>query len=73
MLILFVGVWLLDRHRPKGDNEEYVTINLTIDGDSEDEQGISETATVYELVYVCNLLCKFCRLVEYDSCASDKH
>ena len=39
------------------NNEMYEMIYLTIDGDSEDEQGISETTTVYELVCVCNILC----------------
>ncbi|PWA34284.1 hypothetical protein CTI12_AA620580 [Artemisia annua] len=29
---------LSNRERPKGDNEEYETIDLTIDGDSEDER-----------------------------------
>ena len=50
---------LSNRERPKGDNQEYETIDLNIDGDSEDEQGISETTivyNVYELVYVCKLL-----------------
>ena len=49
-LILFVGVLVVSvrqsgrlssRHLPKVDNEMYETIDLTIDGDSEYEQGIS--------------------------------
>ncbi|PWA36793.1 hypothetical protein CTI12_AA594890 [Artemisia annua] len=31
---------LSNRQRPKRDNEHYETIDLTIDGDSEDEQGV---------------------------------
>ena len=50
LLILFVGVLVVSvrrsgrlssRHLPKVDNEMYETIDLTIDGDSEYEQGIS--------------------------------
>ena len=37
---------LSNRQRPTRDNGDYETIDLTLDGDSEDDQGISETTIV---------------------------
>ena len=46
---------LSSQRLPIRDNAHYETIDLTIDGDSEEEQGISETTFVYN-VYKLNMM-----------------